>query len=469
MAGVRSLLRILFGWAMVVIVQAAPPPAGPAVSFEGLRAQTKALAAEEAKLAQAREAEFRKQFERQQRLLNEAIAKRNAAEATSNALSRQFDENEIRIADLGKLLKEHEGTLGELFGVTRQIAGDAANTLQQSLITVQLAEAPGVEDRATFLRRLAGAKALPSITELERLWFELQREMTESAKTRRFAAKVSHPDGVIVDSEVVRVGPFTAIADGKYLAYLAGEKALTFLSRQPSGELLDAARDLQRASAGSYVPAVVDPARGALLSLYVARPNVLERIEHGKLVGYTIILVGIVGLLAAVFQYAYLLLTRFAIARQLREPNRPSRNNPLGRVMLAVRGDPQRAQQNPELATLRVSEAVLREVPKLERCQAFLRLAVAAGPLLGLVGTVIGMIITFQAITAAGTSDPRLMANGIGQAMVATVLGLGIAIPLLFVNSGLVALSATVVRILDEHSTMLIADSIKTVRHERDR
>jgi biopolymer transport protein ExbB len=139
--------------------------------------------------------------------------------------------------------------------------------------------------------------------------------------------------------------------------------------------------------------------------------------------------------------------------------NNPNKGNPLGRVLLAFRGDGKRIE-NHELAELRISEAVLREVPRLERFQAFLRLAVAAGPLLGLIGTVIGMIITFRAIVASGTSDPRLMAQGIGQAMIATVLGLGIAIPLLFINSGLATLSRSVTQVLDEQSQALLAASI---------
>ena len=144
------------------------------------------------------------------------------------------------------------------------------------------------------------------------------------------------------------------------------------------------------------------------------------------------------------------------MSAQLRNLDNPSPSNPLGRVLLAFRGDGKRIE-NAELAELRISEAVLREVPRLERFQSFLRLAVAAGPLLGLIGTVIGMIITFRAIVASGTSDPRLMAHGIGQAMIATVLGLGIAIPLLFINAGLAALSRSVTQILDEQSQALLA------------
>jgi biopolymer transport protein ExbB len=130
-------------------------------------------------------------------------------------------------------------------------------------------------------------------------------------------------------------------------------------------------------------------------------------------------------------------------------------------VLGTFKGDPNRAEEDAEVIELRISEAVLREVPKLERFQAFLRLAVAAGPLLGLIGTVIGMIITFQSITESGSSDPRLMANGISTAMIATVLGLGISIPLLFANALLSALSRTVVQTLDEQSTGLLAESIE--------
>src|SRR4029077_10746049 len=154
-------------------------------------------------------------------------------------------------------------------------------------------------------------------------------------------------------------------------------------------------------------------------------------------VGYVIIIVGVLGALAFVYQLFSLVLVRLAVGSQLRNLDKPTAGNPLGRVLLAFKGDKSRIEEDADVAELRITEAVLKEVPKLERFQAFLRLAVAAGPLLGLIGTVWGMILTFRAIVASGTSDPKIMARGIGQAMIATVLGLGIAIPLLFITSGL--------------------------------
>jgi biopolymer transport protein ExbB len=260
--------------------------------------------------------------------------------------------------------------------------------------------------------------------------------------------------------EVVRVGPFTASSGGRYLGYLPSQRSFTYLNGDLPGEFESIGRDLQAASGAAYQRAVVDPASGALLGLYVERPGVIERIEEGEVVGYVIIAVGILGVLLAIFQAAYLLITQLAVRAQLKNLNEPSKTNPLGRVLLAFRGDGERIESS-ELAELRISEAVLREVPRLERFQAFLRLAVAAGPLLGLIGTVIGMIITFRAIVASGTSDPRLMAQGIGQAMIATVLGLGIAIPLLFINAGLVAMSRAVTQVLDEQSQALLAQDVR--------
>ncbi|HEY6131437.1 MAG TPA: MotA/TolQ/ExbB proton channel family protein, partial [Halioglobus sp.] len=270
-----------------------------------------------------------------------------------------------------------------------------------------------------------------------------------------FKTPVLKPDNTTEEMEVVRVGPFTAVSDGKYLAYIPSKKSLSLLERQLGGEFRSAAEDLQDATGSEYQSAIVDPARGALLSRYVERPNFIERIQHGEVVGYVIVGVGLLGVLLAAFQYFYLFATRMAVKAQINKLSNPDAGNPLGRVVLAFGGEQPAA--NAEVAELRLSEAVLREVPKLERFQAFLRLAVAAGPLLGLVGTVIGMILTFHAITASGSSDPRLMADGIGQAMIATVLGLGIAIPLLFINSGLSKLSNGLTQILDEHSQILLA------------
>jgi biopolymer transport protein ExbB len=435
-------------------------------SLDELLEQSRNVRAAELQLAEERRAAFEAAAPaEQQRLTAEALAARAEWQKLADTASEEYSKNELRIGELAAQLRDkaNEFGLGEVFGLARQVAGDAASVLHQSLITTQFETPPGEQDRTSFLSEFAADKTLPSVAELERLWLELLHETTESGRVARYTTGVIQPDGRTVRQEVVRIGPFTATSGRDYLTYLTALETFTVLHRQPPEELRDAAERLHGAR-GGYVSAVVDASRGVLLSLVVERPGFMERIHQGHLVGYVTIAVGLVGAACFIFQFFYLLVTRITVAWQLRNLGRPSRANPLGRVLLAFKGDPKTIEQDADVAELRISEAVLHEVPKLERFQAFLRLAVAAGPLLGLIGTVIGMIITFQSITESGSSDPKLMASGIGQAMIATVLGLGIAIPLLFANAGLATLSRTVVQILEEQSTGLLAESLEKLR-----
>jgi len=423
-------------------------------TLDDLLAETQKARAAEAAENKKREAEFMANRDKQKAMLDEAQAKWNAAKARSDNLSKQFDANEVTLADLETKLKAREGNLGELFGVTRQVAGDASAIVYNSLTSAQFPK------RDEFFTKLAKSKVLPTIPEFERLAFELLREITESGRVARWKTDIVTAAGERENTDVVRIGGFIAMAGDRYLDYKADLGNFSVLARQPGRELRRAAGEVSEAKSG-YPRAFVDPSRGVLLSLYVQRPNVWERIQKGEAVGYVIILVGVIGLVCSIYQAAYLFVVRRRVTHQLQHLDRPMRDNPLGRVLATFRGDAEALEDDVEVVELRISEAVLKEVPKIERFQAFLRLAVAAGPLLGLVGTVIGMIITFQSITESGSSDPKLMAAGIGQAMIATVLGLGIAIPLLFINAGLATMSRSVVQVLDEQSNGLLAEHIE--------
>jgi biopolymer transport protein ExbB len=431
--------------------------ANAAANLDELLDQTRNARAKEAQINAQREQQFLADRNHQAELLAQAQREKAAEEARSKALSAQFDANEKKLTELQSLLDAKGGNLGELFGVTRQVANDVSSVVFNSIVTAQY------PNRDESITKMSKAKSLPSIEQLEALWFEMQREATETGRVVKFKTKVVTPKGEPEDAEVVRIGGFIASTDGDFLTYLPGVKSLAILSRQPEHHLRSLASDVQDAKSG-YVEGVVDPSRGALLALYVQRPNVIERIQKGQEVGYVIIIVGVIGLLLSLYQFLFLTKTRAAIKSQLERLDSPTTDNPLGRVLASFKGDTAKVDENAEVVELRISEAVLREVPPLERFQSFLRLAVAAGPLLGLIGTVIGMIITFQSITESGSSDPKLMAAGIGQAMIATVLGLGIAIPLLFINAGLTAMSRQIVQILDEQSTGLLAERLEKQR-----
>ena len=450
-ATIRRMLCAALMLGAPSLAQAAPP-----ANLDELLQQTRSAREREAEANKAREARFVAERNRQAELLAEARREKNEAEVRSRQLSAEFDANEKKLAEMEGTLAARAGNLGEMFGVVRQTANDYSSVLHNSIITAQF------PDRDEFVSRLSQSKALPSIQDLERLWFEMQREMTESGKVVKFTAKVVTGDGER-DETVVRVGPFVAVTEEGFLNYLPGQKQLAVMGRQPGSEHVGRARDLLDADQG-VTEMTVDPNRGLILALYTQRPTWNERIAQGETVGYIIIVVGLAGAAVAIWQFLYLLKVSGAVRRQLRNLSQPSTDNPLGRVLATFKGDAKKAEESADVVELRISEAVLREVPPLERFQSFLRLAVAAGPLLGLVGTVIGMIITFQSITESGSGDPRLMAAGISQAMIATVLGLGIAVPLLFANATLQSLSRKIVQILDEQSTGLLAERLESAR-----
>lgn len=421
-----------------------------ATSLEDLLEQTRNARSSEAKANQEREAKFLSERNKQAAMLAEAKAELAQAKTRGATLATAFDENEKKLAELTTQLESRSGNLGEMFGIVRQVANDYSSVVHNSIITAQY------PDRGDFITKLAGSKSLPSIQDLERFWFELQREMTETGNVTKYPTKVITPEGKTVESIVTRVGPFTATSDGQYLQFLPSQKQLAIMPRQPGAEFRNPARNLEIRKDG-YVQSMLDPTRGVMLSIYAQRPNITERIQHGEFVNYIILTVGGIGAALGLYQLFYLVTVQRRVRNQLKFPNAPESDNPLGRVLSTFKGDAEKVEQDPEVVELRISEAVLKETPKLERFQAFLKLCVAAGPLLGLIGTVIGMIITFQSITESGSSDPKLMAAGISAAMIATVLGLGIAIPLLFANAWLTSISKQIVQILDEQSAGLLA------------
>lgn len=424
--------------------------------LDELLKQVQQGSAEEAKLNAEREARFLRDKNAQAELLARAEGDHAAAQQRVSAVKSKYDANQKAITELKSQLQTRAGDYQQVYAAVKQIAGDFRAVAAGSLVGAQ---AP---DRLKFLDQLAQQHEIPSIGQLETFWFTLQQEMTESGKTARFSSDILDEGGVPKKAEVIRVGTFTAFAGDAYLTLEDGQ--LIALPQQPKSEYRSLAEDFADLKAG-VAPIMVDPTRGSLLKLEAERPGLRERIAQGGEVGYIIILVGSLAFACAVFQMIYLYLVSRRVAAQIEQKRSPSADNPLGRVLLSLRDakapNPNESTTDAEVLELRLSEAVLREQPKLERFQSFIRLAVAAGPLLGLVGTVSGMIITFQVITEIGAGDPKAMARGISQAMIATLLGLGEAIPLLFLNAYLSSRSKALVQILDEQSAGLLARSLE--------
>jgi len=403
---------------------------------------------------QAREQRFLQNRNEQQALLNQVRSELAAQERLSEELTARFNANEQALAELSETLRLQLGNFGELFGVVRQVAGDTVGVIRTSLVTAQ------DPNRGDTAAQLAEVKGVPSVEELNALRALLMEEMVRSGQISRFSANVTLPDGTSRQEDVVRVGVFNLVSGDRFLNYIPETQTIQELARQPQNRYRGMAQALFEANAGETVASAVDPSRGSLLALLIQSPSLKERIDQGGLVGYVIIALGIVGLLVALLRWLYLGAVGAKIRGQLKSEEVKD-NNPLGRI-LKVYQDNQTIDT--ETLELKLDEAILREVPPLEKWQGSIKVIAAVAPLLGLLGTVTGMIATFQAITLFGTGDPKLMAGGISQALVTTVLGLVVAIPLVLLHSVVAGRSKALIEVLEEQSAGIIAKQSEAYR-----
>lgn len=401
-----------------------------------------------------REAEFRRQKSNQQALLQRAKNTKVAEEERSVRLDKQFDEQELLVKQKREQLDQRLGSLKELFGQLTSTAGDLRANLETSLVSAQY---PG---RAAALGQLIdkmnSQTQLPTIEEIENLWYELQRETVESGKVVKFNTTVILPDGEQAEQEVVRVGNFNIVSNGKYLEMNESQK-LAELIRQPAGQFQAEAAELQSVTTG-FSPFGIDPTGptgGSYLKAMIASPDLVERWHQGGIVGYIISTVGVFALLLALWRLVVLYGMGSRVTAQLKS-NTPNTNNPLGRV-LAVAEESRGVDS--ETLELKMEEAVLKERPGIESGLNLLKIIAMVAPLLGLLGTVTGMIITFQAITIFGAGDPKAMAGGISSALMTTVLGLCVAIPTVLLHTVVNGRAKRILHILDEQSTGIVAEN----------
>lgn len=400
---------------------------------------------------QKREQEFLQAREKQAEILKKAREELNAERQRADRLKLAYDNNEKQLADLEDKLRVTMGTLGELFGVVRQVAGDTKGQFENSLVTAQY---PG---RTAFVDELSQRKELPETADLERLWIELMTEMTESGKVVTFPGKVTKVNGQEVEQDVTRIGVFNLVSNGAYLQYLPEVSKMVELGRQPQDRFLSLVSKFETASAGTVEPIGVDPSRGSILSLLVQAPSLVERFHQGGLVGYVIVAVLLIGIVIVVERFVYLTNVANKIKRQL-QSSEPDPSNPLGKIFHVFQ---ENKDKDIESLELKLDEAIIKGTSNLERGLSIIKILAAVAPLLGLLGTVTGMIETFQSITLFGTGDPKLMAGGISQALVTTVLGLVTAIPLILLHSVVAGRSKALLTILEEQSAGLMAQKVE--------
>ena len=319
---------------------------------------------------------FKDNKDQQASLLGKVTAELQQEESRSEQLRKEYEENQQKIDDHQEILFESAGSVAELQGVTRQMARDIKNVISASLVS---AEKPG---RIQALESLSNGKELPSPGELQSLWQSILEEMVESGKVSRFKANIVTSDGEEVEKMVTRVGTFNASADGHFLRFLPDTNQLIEPRRQPPYRFQKLAQALENSPGNEILPMVLDPTRGAMLALLVQKPNLMERIRQGGVIGYIIIALGIIALIIALERFISLLLVGGKIQNQIKDKS-PDSNNPLGRIMLAYTNNP---NVDTETLGLKLDEAILRELPKIKRGLRTLAILAAGCPVTGFAG-----------------------------------------------------------------------------------
>ena len=373
-----------------------------------------------------------------------------AAEDLSTRLIDQFDKNEKTLSELEEKLTLKLGNLGEMFGVVKQVSGQTRGEFKNSITNIDN------PDRDQFLKNLAESKKLPDLSDISSLWVELVKEIRNAESIKVFNTNVVSADGTNNELEILRIGTFSITHEGMFLKHLVDTNQVEFLPSQPAGVSKRKLKSLQNENEGTFV-IDIDPTRGAILDKLIQKKTFFQRISDGGLVGYVIILLGLAGV-ALAGERIYVLRNVLDSIKKQEESDTVDSNNLLGMLIETAKANINESLDSLELI---LDEKVQSITPTIEVRVKAIKLIATVAPLLGLLGTVIGMIETFQAITLFGTGDPKLMAGGISQALVTTMLGLIVAAPLLFMHSYAENYSKTIISFLEEKASGIVANKTK--------
>jgi biopolymer transport protein ExbB len=402
-----------------------------------------------------REQRFQQQANQQQQILDETKASIEQENATNAELTAQFDANQLVIAERREALRTARADLNELLGTIQGVAGDFRAMFENSLISAQY---DGREEFLDdFISRVASDTEQVRIDEIERFWFFMQQELVESGKVVKYDAMVSLPSGEQSTRTVTRIGAFNAVSNGDYLSYTGAIGHLQVLPRQPAPDVVSRASTLENATSGLHRVGI-DPTGalgGSMMANLINFPTAAEQVrDNSGVIGFAILGVGAIAVIIALIRSFILTIVAARVNAQIKNADKPNKNNPLGRVLLVAEANP---NVDTETLELKLGEAILQETPALERFLTLIKICSTIAPLMGLLGTVTGMIQVFQQITVYGAGDPTIMAGGISMALMTTVEGIVAAIPAILMHAWVRGKADNIIHIMEEQATGIIA------------
>ena len=369
------------------------------------------------------------------------------AEQRRTQLENEQEQLEAQLQETQQRLQIRSTALGEVFAVYREEKSNLFGLLSNARYSQQYPEL------LAYAKPNPSEDRLPLIEDFYQLWQALQQSWLATGQVTNYTAPWVNLTGQVEDSQLTRLGDLQ-LMNAQGVLRLDDQALPSLWLRQPTS-LVKTNQDF---IAGKSPSVTLDPARGLTLELHSRQPSLLERVKQGGFVGYLIIILGLAGLLVAFIQSLRLWLEQQRVVKQLAKPDDLQKQNALGRILSGMNSASQQQENTaPEALEANLDELLVRESAALEKGLALVKLLAAMAPLLGLLGTVTGMIATFQAITLFGTGDPAMMASGISQALVTTVLGLLTAVPLLLAHLLLQGRSRKLARILEAESSAWLA------------
>jgi biopolymer transport protein ExbB len=401
------------------------------------------------------------------RQLDQAAKETALAEQTLKDLKEKFEALVQEEEKLRREIQAGEHSADALAEKLRTAAKDAESMFQASLISPEM---PLLKQN---LESLLDPSRFPGMEEVQALADAFFSEMAASGQVSRRTGPFVTAQGEEIQGEIIRVGKFTAFynKDGEagYLRLDQGSQRLVQIPGDPPWQVRRAIRGY---FSGQTETLPLDLSGGIIAEQVNHQSDMGEWLASGGVLVWPILLIGLAALLLSLERLFTLgriptrtddMMNRF---RQLAAEadwtgcgDLCKNNAPVCNVLKA--GLENRGYSR-EVIENALEEAILGELPRLDRFLSTLSILAALSPLLGLLGTVNGMIHTFQGITVFGTSDPRMMSGGISEALITTQLGLGIAIPITLIHHFFDRRVEKIVADLEEKGTALITILMKT-------
>ena len=373
-----------------------------------------------------------------------AEAEIGKAQAAIEKLNAELQVKSDRIAELSagnaeldQALSQGQTELDELSGAVRVAAGNLNALLKASSYTV------GRPERLERLKPILDTGRFPGIDEMKTVADLFLEEMALNGGIDLRVTPFVSDTGETVESQVLSLGGFTSAyrlaGVPGFLSYSQDANRLYALAASPSRTIR---KTLDRYMDGKTDSVFIDISRGGALKQLTHKQSLADQIEKGGMLVWPILALGVFAVIIGIERVLFLGKVHSNTDKVMGRVNELAAlgawegcHNMVGKRKIPVynvlRAGLNARKENRETLESILQESILKEMPKLERFLPMLNIMGAVAPLLGLLGTVTGMISTFHVITLYGTGDPRMMSGGISTALVTTMLGLAVAIPIM--------------------------------------